>query len=284
MKTRVLVVDDSALMRGILTQMINLAPDMEVVGSAPDAPTAREMIKATEPHVQTLPDVQMPQMDGIEFLDRLMPCSDAVVMDSSFTEPSESTLRALELVAVDFIASRVPRRPEHGSLCKKNSVEKIRAARMPRMRRYSTKMSGAPTPPAEPAARAAPGRLANGGSSSSAPRPAHRGSDQGVPPRHPGELARRSLIVRTMPRPHRVPSRAGRTACVRRAPTSEGNEGSSRERCISRPVIRTCCKARAGRLPDRIDGGPGPVTPPSRPSVDVQFDSAASWSAASSWA
>ena len=70
-KTRVLVVDDSALMRGLLSQMIGLAPDMEVVGAAPDAPTAREMIKALNPDVLTL-DVQMPKMDGLEFLERLM--------------------------------------------------------------------------------------------------------------------------------------------------------------------------------------------------------------------
>ena len=56
-KIRVLVVDDSALMRGLLSQMIGLAPDMEVVGAAPDAQTAREMIKALNPDVLTL-DVQ----------------------------------------------------------------------------------------------------------------------------------------------------------------------------------------------------------------------------------
>ena len=70
-KTRVLVVDDSALMRGLLSQLINVAPDMEVVGAAPDAACAREMIKALNPDVLTL-DVQMPKMDGLEFLERLM--------------------------------------------------------------------------------------------------------------------------------------------------------------------------------------------------------------------
>ena len=71
MKIRVLVVDDSALMRGLLTEMINTAPDMEVVGAAPDATVAREMIKALNPDVLTL-DIDMPKMDGLEFLDRLM--------------------------------------------------------------------------------------------------------------------------------------------------------------------------------------------------------------------
>src|SRR5574343_1410985 len=103
-KIKVLIVDDSALMRSLLTEMVSLAPDLEVVGAAPDAPTAREMIKVLNPDVVTL-DVQMPKMDGIEFLERLMRLRPTpVVMVSSFTEAgSETTLKALELGAVDFI-------------------------------------------------------------------------------------------------------------------------------------------------------------------------------------
>lgn len=67
MKTRVLVVDDSALMRGVLSEMINRSGDLEVVGAAPDAQTARELIKSLNPDVLTL-DVHMPKMDGLEFL------------------------------------------------------------------------------------------------------------------------------------------------------------------------------------------------------------------------
>ena len=104
MKIRVLVVDDSALMRGLLTEMINSAPDMEVVGAAPDAPTAREMIKVLNPDVLTL-DVQMPKMDGLEFLERLMRLRPMpVVMVSAYTQAgSDTTLKALELGAIDFI-------------------------------------------------------------------------------------------------------------------------------------------------------------------------------------
>ncbi len=137
MKTRVLVVDDSALMRGLLTEMINSAADMEVVGAAPDAPTAREMIKALNPDVLTL-DVQMPKMDGLEFLERLMRLRPMpVVMVSSFTRAgSDTTLKALELGAIDFIGKP---RADHGKTMDEYAedlVEKIRAAKGARLRKH----------------------------------------------------------------------------------------------------------------------------------------------------
>lgn len=138
-KIKVLVVDDSALMRGLLSQMINLAPDMEVVGAAPDAQSAREMIKALNPDVLTL-DVQMPKMDGLEFLERLMRLRPMpVVMVSSFTEAgSDTTLKALELGAIDFIGK--PRADGGRSMesYAEDLVEKIRAAKGARLRRVMT--------------------------------------------------------------------------------------------------------------------------------------------------
>jgi two-component system chemotaxis response regulator CheB len=102
---KVLIVDDSALMRALLTEIIGAAPDLKVVGAAPDALAAREMIKSLDPDVLTL-DVEMPKMDGLDFLDRLMRLRPMpVVMISSLTERgSETTLKALEIGAVDFIA------------------------------------------------------------------------------------------------------------------------------------------------------------------------------------
>lgn len=102
---RVVVVDDSVLIRHMLTEIINRQTDMEVVGAAPDPLIAREMIRNLSPDVITL-DVEMPKMDGLDFLGRLMRLRPTpVVMISTLTERgSDTTLRALELGAVDFIA------------------------------------------------------------------------------------------------------------------------------------------------------------------------------------
>ncbi len=104
-KIRVLIVDDSALVRKMLAGMLSEDPEIEVVGSAPDPLVAREKIKQLEPDVLTL-DVEMPRMDGLTFLDNLMRLHPMpVVMVSSLTERgAEVTLRALELGAVDFLA------------------------------------------------------------------------------------------------------------------------------------------------------------------------------------
>jgi two-component system, chemotaxis family, protein-glutamate methylesterase/glutaminase len=105
MTIKVLVVDDSALIRSLMTEIINSHHDMEVVATAPDPLVARELIKLHNPDVLTL-DVEMPKMDGLEFLEKLMRLRPTpVVMVSSLTEKgSEITMRALELGAVDFVA------------------------------------------------------------------------------------------------------------------------------------------------------------------------------------
>lgn len=133
---KVLVIDDSALVRKVLTEILSAQPDIEVVGAAPDPIVAREMIKRRNPDVLTL-DVEMPRMDGLEFLSRLMSLRPMpVVMVSSLTEKgSETTLRALELGAVDFIAK--PKLDiEHGLLSYADELaDKIRAAAIARLRR-----------------------------------------------------------------------------------------------------------------------------------------------------
>jgi two-component system chemotaxis response regulator CheB len=104
-KTKVLVVDDSAVVRELLCEIFRGAPDLEVVGTAADPYIARDEIKRLNPDVLTL-DVEMPRMDGVTFLRNLMRLHPMpVVMISSLTERgAEVTLKALELGAVDFVA------------------------------------------------------------------------------------------------------------------------------------------------------------------------------------
>lgn len=158
MKIRVLVIDDSAFMRAVLTRILDASPDIEVVGAAPDAIVALEMIESLVPDVLTL-DVEMPRMSGLEFLARLMQRRPLpVVMISSLTaRGSEVTLRALELGAVDFIAKP---RAESAALLQGYADEvrdKIRAARGAHLRRP---LAAAPPEPARPeAAAGVPGRV-----------------------------------------------------------------------------------------------------------------------------
>lgn len=105
MSIKVLIIDDSALIRQMLTQILGSDPGIEVVGTAGDPYIARNKIKKLNPDVLTL-DVEMPRMNGIKFLDNLMRLHPMpVVMISSVTEQGvEVTLKALELGAVDYIS------------------------------------------------------------------------------------------------------------------------------------------------------------------------------------
>ena len=135
-KIRVVVVDDSALVRSLLAEIINRQSDMECVGTANDPLIAREMIRELNPDVITL-DIEMPKMDGIEFLGRLMRLRPMpVLMISTLTERgAEVTMRALELGAVDFVA-----KPRLGLVDGINElanqiVDKIRVASQAHVRR-----------------------------------------------------------------------------------------------------------------------------------------------------
>jgi len=128
-KFKILVIDDSALIRKLLTGILNSAPDLEVVGTAPDPIIARRKIKDLNPDVLTL-DVEMPKMDGISFLNNLMRLRPMpVVMVSSLTEKgADITLQTLELGAIDFISK--PKIDIADGLAKYSEeiIEKVRIA------------------------------------------------------------------------------------------------------------------------------------------------------------
>lgn len=142
-KIRVIVVDDSALVRSLLSEIINRQRDMECIGTANDPLVAREMIRELDPDVITL-DVEMPRMDGIDFLGRLMRLRPTpVVMISTLTERgAEVTMKALELGAVDFVA-----KPRVGLASGLNDlaaqiVDKIRVAAVAQVRRAPVRDAG----------------------------------------------------------------------------------------------------------------------------------------------
>ena len=143
-KTRVVVVDDSALVRSLLAEIINREPDMACVGAAADPLVAREMIRDLNPDVITL-DVEMPRMDGIDFLSKLMRLRPMpVLMVSTLTERgAEVTLRALELGAIDFVAKPKIGVADGLRLLAQDITEKVRIAANARVKRVPAVVAGA---------------------------------------------------------------------------------------------------------------------------------------------
>ncbi|MBS0418104.1 MAG: chemotaxis response regulator protein-glutamate methylesterase [Proteobacteria bacterium] len=152
-RLKVLIVDDSALVRRILTELLSADPEVEVVGAASDAYMARDKIKQLNPDVITL-DVEMPKMDGVTFLRNLMRLRPMpVVMVSSLTEHgAEITLDALAIGAVDYLPKpKIDLAATLGDYADE-LLTKIKAAAKARVRRYSAdapsvSSANAPIPP-----------------------------------------------------------------------------------------------------------------------------------------
>jgi two-component system, chemotaxis family, protein-glutamate methylesterase/glutaminase len=155
---RVLIVDDSVVMRQLLTTLLATDPEIEVVGTAADPHIARERIKALNPDVITL-DVEMPHMDGLTFLRKIMTLRPTpVVMISTLTQRgAETTLEALEIGAVDFVAK--PTTDLANTLADHASElqRKIKAAAGVRV--GAKRPVPAPPPPRPPRQRRATGKI-----------------------------------------------------------------------------------------------------------------------------
>jgi len=151
-RIRVLIVDDSAIVRKILTDALSGEPDLEVVGSAPDPYVARDKILALHPDVLTL-DIEMPRMDGLTFLKKLMhfhPMPAVVI--SSLAQPScRAAVQALALGAVEVLAK--PGGPYSVGELRNTLATKIRAAAAARLRRRGSLPAQSPgaAPPPPPA-------------------------------------------------------------------------------------------------------------------------------------
>jgi len=154
-RVRVLIVDDSALVRELLSDIISTDPELEVVGTASDPIIARERIKSLRPDVLTL-DVEMPRMNGVDFLEKLMRLRPMpVVMISSLTrEGAGVTLRALELGAVDFVEKPATDLTSSLPALRGEILAKIKAAARSRPRsaerwrrgRVAASLAAAPSP------------------------------------------------------------------------------------------------------------------------------------------
>lgn len=133
-KIRVLIVDDSSIVRQVLTKALSSDPDIEVVGSAPDPFIARDKIVELKPDVITL-DVEMPRMDGVTFLRKLMKHFPLpVVMVSSLTQKgAETTLEALDAGAVEIVAKPVMEKHNLAEITEE-LIEKVKAAARAKIR------------------------------------------------------------------------------------------------------------------------------------------------------
>jgi two-component system, chemotaxis family, protein-glutamate methylesterase/glutaminase len=151
-KTRVVVVDDSALVRSLLAEIVNRSGDLECVGTAADPLIAREVIRELNPDVITL-DVEMPRMDGLDFLARLMRLKPTpVVMVSTLTERgADVTLRALELGAIDFVTKPKLGIADGLRTLAQDITDKIRVAARARVQRSVVTTPDAAAPRATPA-------------------------------------------------------------------------------------------------------------------------------------
>jgi two-component system chemotaxis response regulator CheB len=142
-KIRVLIVDDSAVVRRILANAIDSEPDLEVVGTAPDPYVARDRILALKPDVLTL-DIEMPRMDGLTFLRRMMQYHPlpAVVISSLAQTSCRAAVQALEFGAVEVLAK--PAGPYSVGELRHKLAAKIRAAASARLRLPDSSIQPAP--------------------------------------------------------------------------------------------------------------------------------------------
>ncbi|MGE5417137.1 MAG: protein-glutamate methylesterase/protein-glutamine glutaminase [Acidobacteriota bacterium] len=285
-KIRVLVVDDSAFMRRVISDIINKQPDMEAIGTSRNGKEALEKIKEMTPDVVTL-DVEMPVMDGLEALERIMTEEPMpVIMLSSLTQSgADATMRALQRGAVDFI----PKPSGTVSLdIEKVSDEIINKIRVAAGARASVRRLTIPPPtpiitrPQLVKQATVQGQLEKMvviGTSTGGPKALHE-----VIPQLPGNLAAGVLVVQHMP-PGFTKSLAERLDSLSNVNVKEAEDGE--------PVYPGCVYIAPGdfHLKVKQSGGPGsrrlnisltkdPAVSGHRPSVDAMFESAISefWS------
>lgn len=156
-RTRVLVVDDSAIVRKVLSEILGAQPDLEVVGTAPDPYVARDKILALSPDVLTL-DIEMPRMDGLTFLNRIMRYHPlpVIVISSLAQSSTRAAMEALHQGAVDVLAK--PGGPYSVGDLKEDLPRRVRAAAGSRLNPARAAAAPEKPPPALGSAQPSPPR------------------------------------------------------------------------------------------------------------------------------
>ncbi len=274
-KTRVLIVDDSAVIRRVLTDLLSRDPDIEIVGTASDPLIARDQIEALSPDVLTL-DVEMPRMDGLTFLEQLMGARPMpVVMVSSLTEAGcETTLRALELAAVDFFTK--PQIDQRGTLEEHAwiLIEKVKAAAKARVRPATGRPAGVVKRRATSAIFETTDTIIAMGASTGGTE-ALREILQGMPPDAPP-----IIVTQHMPADF-TKAFANRLNAVCQITVKEAEHGDSviRGQALIAPGGHHMVLVRSGAC-YHVAINQDPLVNRHRPSVDVMFHSAAQYAGA----
>ena len=272
-KVRVLVVDDSALIRQLLKEILESDAGIEVVGAAPDPYIAREKIKALNPDVLTL-DVEMPRMDGVTFLRNLMRLRPMpVVMVSSLTEQgAEVTLEAMEIGAIDFVTKPKLDVREGMEAYAGEIIAKVKAAARARPRPYQPEPGKAaeqrPRPARKPVFRTTDSIIAVGASTGGTE--AIKELLVALPPDTPGMVITQHIPAAfSAPFAKRMDGVSAMTVCE-----AEDGQQILPGHVFIAPGDRHLRVERSGaRYLCRLDDGP-PVNR-HKPSVDVLFHSVA---------
>jgi len=267
-KIRVLIVDDSAIVRKMLAEALASEPDLEVVGTAPDPFVARDKILSLRPDVLTL-DIEMPRMDGLTFLKKLMRFHPlpVIVISSLAQSSSQAALEALQCGAVEVLAK--PGGPYSVGELKQDLPQKVRAAAQARVGRAKPQMAAqTPAPPLVLAGASSATVIAIGASTGGTE--ALREVLTGLPANMPG-----IVIVQHIPPVFSLAfaNRLNDLCKLRVKEAADGDRLTAGLALIAPGNFHMTLLKTGGEYRVRIESGPRVCY--QRPSVDVLFESVA---------
>ena len=269
-RIRVLIVDDSAIVRKVLTDALLPEPDIEVVGTAPDPFVARDKILSLQPDVITL-DIEMPRMDGVTFLKKLMHYHPlpVIVISSLGSSSSRVALEALDAGAIDVVAK--PGGPQSVGELRLSLASKIRAAKVARLRPAPSAVSAKrsqsiPSPIGRPFPASAVIAIGASTGGTEAIQEVLVGLPENCPP---------ILITQHIPAvfSRSFADRLNEMCAIRVREAEDGARVESGLALVAPGTFHMLLKGSAGRY--RVEVKDGPMVCFQRPAVDVLFHSVA---------